>query len=256
MNPSNAAAVHEAAGGAPAALPRHVAIIMDGNGRWAQRRGLPRHHGHRAGVQAVRRVVRHARSLGIEALTLFAFSAQNWRRPRVEVAALMGLLARFARRERRELVAQGIRVVVAGDTAPLPAHARRALDALVRATSQCGDMTLCLAINYGGREDILRAARAVARAAARGELDPEAIDAGTFARYLWTSVVPCPPDLVIRTSGEQRLSNFTLWDAAWAEFCFCDVLWPDFDEEQLEAALRDFARRQRRYGGAPASSQE
>jgi undecaprenyl diphosphate synthase len=234
-------------------LPEHVAIIMDGNGRWAAARGGPRGDGHRQGAEAVRRVVRAAREIGIHTLTLYAFSAQNWQRPPAEVAELMRLLLRFVLRERAELNARGIRFTTIGDPDRLPAFVRGPLAALAEATRANRGMTLCLALSYGGRESIVRAARKLARAAADGRLRPEAIGEAHLARALDTRALP-PPDLVIRTSGEQRLSNFLLWECAYAELYFTDVLWPDFGREHLEAALAAYAERDRRFGRVAESA--
>jgi undecaprenyl diphosphate synthase len=228
-------------------LPDHVAIIMDGNGRWATARGGTRGEGPRQGAEAVRRVVRGARELGIRYLTLYAFSAQNWERPAGEVADLMQLLLRFVHEERAELTARGIRLTTIGDAARLPAWVRGPLAGLCEATRANRGMTLCLALSYGGRESIVRAAQQLARAAAAGRLRPEAIGEAEVARALDTRALP-PPDLVIRTSGEQRLSNFLLWEAAYAELYFTDVMWPDFGREHLEAALAAYAGRNRRFG--------
>jgi undecaprenyl diphosphate synthase len=230
-----------------APLPHHVAIIMDGNGRWAEERGLPRAEGHRRGADAVRRVVRAARELGLSALTLYAFSAQNWARPRAEVAHLMRLLASFVGGERDELLARGIRVVTIGDLARLPRFARAPLAALEVASAGNRDMTLCLALSYGGREALTAAARALAAEAAAGRLRPDDVTERVLGARLGTAALP-PLDLVIRTSGEQRLSNFLLWEAAYAELYFTPILWPDFGRATLEAALDAFAGRQRRFG--------
>ena len=228
-------------------LPDHVAIIMDGNGRWAAARGGSRPDGHRQGAEAVRRTVRAARELGIRHLTLYAFSAQNWERPAAEVAGLMRLLVRFVHEERAELAARGIRLTAIGDLERLPAFVRGPLSALIEATRANRGMTLCLALSYGARESLVRAAQRLAQAAVAGRLRPESISESDVARALDTRALP-PPDLVIRTSGEQRLSNFLLWEAAYAELYFTDVMWPDFGREELEAALAAFARRQRRFG--------
>jgi len=228
-------------------LPDHVAIIMDGNGRWAAARGGARADGHREGAEAVRRVVRAAREIGIRHLTLYAFSAQNWERPAGEVAELMQLLLRFVLQERAELNARGIRLTTIGDETRLPVFVRGPLAALAEATRANRGMTLCLALSYGGRESIIRAAQRLARAAVDGRVNPEAIGEAQLTRALDTRALP-PPDLVIRTSGEQRLSNFLLWEAAYAELYFTDVMWPDFGREHLEAALADYARRERRFG--------
>jgi undecaprenyl diphosphate synthase len=220
---------------------------MDGNGRWATARGGARSDGHRQGADAVRRTVRAARELGIAHLTLYAFSEQNWQRPAPEVAELMRLLRRFVLEERAELAARGIRLITIGDTARLPVFVRGPLAALVDATRANRGMTLCLALSYGGRESIVRAARRLAAAFAAGRLRLDAIGEVDFAAALETRALP-PPDLIIRTSGERRLSNFLLWEAAYAELYFTDVMWPDFSRADLEAALADYARRERRYG--------
>jgi undecaprenyl diphosphate synthase len=232
------------------AVPRHVAIIMDGNGRWATRRGLPRSEGHRFGAAAVRRIVRAAPELGVETLTLYAFSAQNCARPRAEVAHLMHLLARFALKERTELLARRIRVLTIGDLGRLPAPARLALQALELASAKNRGMTLCLALSYGGREALTSAARALVTEAAAGRLRPEQVTEDRLGAAVGTAALPSL-DLLIRTSGEQRLSNFMLWEAAFAELYFTPVLWPDFDRTDLEAALASYAERQRRFGRAP-----
>jgi undecaprenyl diphosphate synthase len=228
-------------------LPDHVAIIMDGNGRWAAARGGHRADGHRQGAEAVRRVVRAARELGIPCLTLYAFSAQNWQRPPAEVADLMRLLHRFVIEQSAELSARSIRLVTIGDRTRLPAFVRGPLAALVEATRANRGMTLCLALSYGGRESIVAAARRLARDAVAGRLHPETIGEAHLARALETNALP-PPDLIIRTSGEQRLSNFMLWEAAYAELYFTDVMWPDFGRDQLTAALATYAGRERRFG--------
>ena len=228
-------------------LPRHVGIIMDGNGRWAAARGGGRSDGHRQGAEAVRRTVRAAREIGIPVLTLYAFSEQNWQRPAPEVADLMRLLRRFVLEERAELAARGIRLMTIGDEARLPAFVRGPLAALTEATRANRGMTLCLALSYGGRESVVRAARRLAAAAVAGRLRPEMIGEGDVAAALETRALP-PPDLIIRTSGEQRLSNFMLWEAAYAELYFTDVMWPDFGRDELEAALAAYVQRERRFG--------
>jgi undecaprenyl diphosphate synthase len=243
--------------GAPAPAPvptwpRHVAVIMDGNGRWAARHGLPRAAGHRHGAEAVRRTVRAARELGLRVLTLFAFSAQNWTRPPAEVTSLMGLLAHFLREERDELRRTGVRLTTIGAVDRLPPGVRAQLAATARATADNDRLLLCLALSYGGREDLLAAARRLARAAKRGALDPDAIGEADLGAALSTRALP-PVDLIIRTSGEERLSNFLLWEAAYAELYFTPCLWPDFDGADLKTAVEAFARRSRRFGGAGAA---
>ncbi|MCX7380253.1 MAG: isoprenyl transferase [Alphaproteobacteria bacterium] len=244
----------EAAGREPApgnrALPRHVAIIMDGNGRWASARGLPRVAGHRAGVQAVRRTIETAAALGVEWLTLYAFSSENWRRPASEVMDLTGLLRHFLKSEIAELKAKGVRLRFIGDRARFEQDIQIDLGLAERETAHNTRLNLVLALSYGARAEIAAAARAVAEAALAGKLDPAAFDEATFAGYLSTTGIP-DPDLIIRTSGEQRLSNFLLWQSAYAELLFLDMMWPDFGPEQFEAALAEYARRERRFGARP-----
>ncbi len=219
---------------------RHVAIIMDGNGRWAKKRRLPRAVGHQRGGDAVRKVVKAARKLGLEALTLYAFSTENWRRPEDEISALMSLLKRFILSELEEFASNGIRLQVIGDYSVFPADVVAMIDGALERTAGNTAMTLAVALNYGSHDEI---ARAAAKAAAKGPITPE-----TIAAELDTADLP-PLDLLIRTSGEVRLSNFLLWQAAYAEMLFTDVLWPDFGEENLAEALDAFAQRSRRYGG-------
>ncbi|HEY8376754.1 MAG TPA: polyprenyl diphosphate synthase [Nannocystis sp.] len=232
-------------------LPRHIGIIMDGNGRWARQKGLPREVGHEHGADAVRRVVRAARELGVEALTLFAFSSQNWDRPPQEVFHLMQLLNRYLLEERAEILDNQIRLITVGETERLPAYVREPMRELIAASAKNEAMTLCLALSYGGREMITEAARRIARAVQAGKLRPEEIDPDTFASYLDSSRYLPPLDLLIRTSGEHRISNFFLWEAAYAELFFTEVLWPDFAREHLLAALDDYSRRERRFGLVP-----
>jgi undecaprenyl diphosphate synthase len=232
----------------PTPGPHHVAIIMDGNGRWAKARGLPRVAGHRRGADAVRRVVRGAGELGIPVLTLFAFSTENWTRPADEVNDLMGLLRHYLRNELEELHKNGARLRVIGNRAGLaPDIVRDIADAekMTRANSRI-DVNIC--INYGARDEILQATRNLARRVAAGELAVEGIDEARFEQELLTAGVP-DPDLLIRTSGEQRISNFLLWQCAYAELVFVDTLWPDFGKDHLEQAIAEFRRRERRYGG-------
>ncbi len=230
------------------AVPRHVAIIMDGNGRWAKARHLPRIMGHRKGVEAVRRTIEAAPDLGIEVLTLYAFSSENWRRPADEVSDLMGLLRHYLRTEIAELHANGVRLRFIGDTAALSDDVVAMLGQAAALTAGNTRLTLVLALNYGSHDEIIRVARRLAAAAAAGTLLPEAIDAAAIEARLDTAGLP-PPDLVIRTSGEQRLSNFLMWQAAYAELVFTDELWPDFGAESLGRAVAAFGQRDRRYGG-------
>jgi len=228
-------------------LPRHVAIIMDGNGRWAQSRALPRLAGHQEGAKSVREVVRASRKIGLEALTLYAFSAQNWARPGTEVAGLMTLLRDYLIEERPEIMDNGIVLRAIGDLDRLPPFVREPLDALIADSAGNTEMILNLALSYGGRESIVRAARQLACKVASGELEPSGIDLEAFAAQMPTAPLP-ELDLLIRTSGEQRISNFLLWEAGYAELYFTDVLWPDFRKEALLEALDAFSCRERRYG--------
>jgi undecaprenyl diphosphate synthase len=228
-------------------LPRHVGIIMDGNGRWARSRGLPRVAGHREGAKAVNRIVTACRQRGISSLTLFAFSSQNWIRPSLEVQALMALLAEYVRSERRTILDNGIRLMAIGDIAALPEAPRAALQELIDASAVNTGMTLCLALSYGGREEIAAAAREVAILVASGALDASNIDVDTFAAHLWSAPLG-PVDLLIRTSGELRISNFLLWGLAYAELYFCETKWPEFSERDLDLALAAFSERNRRFG--------
>ncbi len=233
----------------------HVAIIMDGNGRWARGRNLPRLLGHRAGIETVRGVLEAARALKITHLTLYSFSAENWRRPPDEVDGLMGLLRFYVQSEMKAMHQKGVRIRAIGDTARLPADITRIVQEAETLTRENTTLTLTLALSYGGRQEIAAAAQAIARAVKRGELDPEKIDEKLFQSFLFTSDMP-DPDLVIRTSGEKRISNFLLWQSAYAEYVFMDVLWPDFSGAHLKQALEEFYQRDRRYGrtraeGAP-----
>ena len=228
--------------------PQHIAIIMDGNGRWAKARGLPRVAGHRRGADAVRRIIRGAGELGVPVLTLFAFSTENWTRPADEVSDLMGLLRHYLRHELEELGRNGARLRVIGDRDRLAKDIVGDIaDAEARTRSNTRiDVNIC--INYGSRDEILRATRNLARQVAAGEIAADRIDEATFERELLTAGVP-DPDLLIRTSGEQRISNFLLWQCAYAELVFVDTLWPDFGREHLEQAIAEFRKRERRYGG-------
>jgi undecaprenyl diphosphate synthase len=232
----------------PTRLPRHVGIIMDGNGRWARARGLPREEGHEKGADSVRTVVRAARRIGIPALTLFAFSSQNWDRPPEEVFHLMELLRRYLVQERAEILDNGIRLVTVGEPERLPAIVRAPLVELMAASAKNGDMVLCLALSYGGREMITKAARELCRLAAAGRLDPDDVDQDVLEAHLDSARLLPPLDLLIRTSGEHRISNFFLWETAYAELYFTEKLWPEFGREDLMAALVDFAGRERRFG--------
>jgi len=228
-------------------LPRHVAIIMDGNGRWARRRGLPRHAGHPAGVEAVRRVIEHCVARGIEVLTLFAFSSENWRRPKQEVGMIMDLFIRSLRKEAKRLHRNGVRLKVIGAREAFSEKLQLRIREVEQLTANNSALVLQVAANYGGRWDILQAARQLAREVAAGQLQADDIDQKRFSAKLSFPGLP-DPDLFIRTGGEHRLSNFLLWQAAYAELYFSDTLWPDFDAEALDLALADYASRQRRFG--------
>jgi len=236
----------------PPAPPRHVAIIMDGNGRWARARGLPRTAGHRQGAESVRRAVTGAVELGISHLTLFGFSSENWKRPLTEIEDLMGLLRRYLQSEIAELYKEGVCLRVIGDRSRLPRDIVRLIAEAEVRTQPLQRLKLTIALSYGGRQDIVAAARRLAEQAAAGALDPAAIDEGMFGATLSTGGLP-DPDLVIRTSGEQRISNFLLWESAYSELVFIDKLWPEFDKHDLAAAVAEFQRRDRRYGTAVES---
>jgi undecaprenyl diphosphate synthase len=238
------------AGNSPAA-PVHVAIIMDGNGRWAAARGLPRLEGHRRGVEALRRTVRNAADLGVRFLTIYSFSTENWSRPAQEINDLMVLIKRFVREDLAELHRAGVRVRMIGDREGLDPEILKLVGDAEKLTSANEALTLLVAFNYGGRQEIARAAQRIAKAAVAGELDPDKIDEAAVERYLDTAGLP-EPDLVIRTSGELRLSNFLLWQSAYAEFVVLPVYWPDFDRAALEQAIDEFHRRLRRFGGLEA----
>ncbi len=235
-----------------AVIPTHIAIIMDGNGRWAQSRGLPRIAGHRQGAEAVRRSVEACRELGVSYLTLFAFSSENWKRPASEVDDLMGLLRLYLRREIAELVKNDVRLKIIGDRTKLSDDICALIQEGETRTRQNNGLTLTIAISYGAQAEIVNAARRIAAAHQRGELDLDEIDEALFSRFLYTESMP-DPDLVIRTSGEQRLSNFMLWQSAYAELLFMDVYWPDFDKQSLTKAIDSFNARERRYGATSGS---
>jgi undecaprenyl diphosphate synthase len=231
-------------------LPRHVAVIMDGNGRWAQARGLPRVLGHRQGIRSVRAIVEEGCRLGLDQLTLYCLSVENWKRPQRELKFLMRLLRNFLKAERQELMDQDVRLTMIGGRDGLPPDVLRALDQTVEMTARNTGMVLCLAVNYGGRTEIVDAARKLAEAACRGTIDPASIDEATFAGALTTAGMS-DPDLMIRTAGELRVSNFLLWQISYAELYVTDTLWPDFRAADLRAAIVAFARRQRKFGGLP-----
>ncbi len=233
------------------APPVHVAIIMDGNGRWAQARGLPRTEGHRRGIEAARRTIRGAAELGISFVTLYGFSSENWKRPAAEIDDLMGLLRYYLRSEVAELHENNVRVRVIGDRRRLAPDIVELIEGVEEQTRGNARMTLIVALSYGGRGEIVTSARALADEVAAGRLRPRDINEDLFSRHLFTADTP-DPDLVIRTSGEQRLSNFLLWQSAYAELVFTDTLWPDFTKHDLEEAIEEFHRRERRYGASRA----
>jgi len=235
------------------AVPRHVAIIMDGNGRWAAARGLPRTEGHRRGVEALRRTVRAAGDIGIEILTIFSFSSENWSRPTSEVRDLMGLLRRFIRNDLVELHQNGVHVRVIGERDDLDSEIRRLLEEAEQLTRDNDKLTLVVAFNYGGRQEIARAAQRLVDEVVAGRLAAGDITADRLGAALDAPDLP-DPDLIIRTSGEQRLSNFLLWQAAYSELVFVPTYWPDFDRATLESAIAEYRRRERRFGGLVAKT--
>lgn len=236
-------------------IPRHVAIIMDGNGRWAERHGVPRSAGHRAGADAVQRAVECANELGIEYLTLYAFSTENWRRSPQEVSALMSLLSDFLTTKTDKLMEYNVRLLTIGRTDDLPVLVRRQLLSSIEKTKNNSAGTLTLALSYGGRAEIADAARKIAELAAAGKLDPAAMDETLFAKYLYCPELP-DPDLMIRTSGELRISNFMLYELAYSELYITDVLWPDFGKTEMLAAVESYSRRERRFGGRNSAVQQ
>jgi undecaprenyl diphosphate synthase len=235
----------------PSGVPAHVGLIMDGNGRWAASRGLPRLEGHRRGLEALRAAVRAAIEFGLDYLTVYSFSAENWSRPVQEVQDLMGLLKRFIRNDLKELHSAGVRVKVIGGRDTLKPDIRALLHEAEELTRANRKLTLVVAFNYGGRQEIVAATQIIARKVAAGSLEVEDIDERLLAQHLDTAEIP-DPDLIIRTSGEQRLSNFLMWQAAYSEFVFLPILWPDFDQRAFAAALAEFAARERRFGGVTA----
>lgn len=228
-------------------IPRHIGIIMDGNGRWAQQRGKPRTFGHRAGVDAVRKVVRACGELGVSYLTIYTFSTENWKRPKVEVSMLMELLVEMIRRETKNLNENNVRLAVIGNVEGLPKKARNALEEAIEFLEDNTGLTLVLALNYGGRADIVQAVQKFSRSAAEDLSLIDTLDEKQFSRLLYTGDIP-DPELIIRTSGECRISNFLIWQAAYAELYITDVLWPDFDKDALVTAIEEYNRRDRRFG--------
>jgi len=235
----------------PARIPRHIAVIMDGNGRWAQQRGFPRVFGHRNGAASVRTVIKQCQNLGVRVLTLYSFSLENWKRPPEEVEALMYMYALYLDGERESLVRENIRFRQIGRREGLPAPVLEAADRLTEATAGNTGPTLCIAVNYGSRAEITDAVRALADKVKAGELDPADIGEHSITDHLYTAGLP-DPDLLIRTAGEQRVSNYLLWQISYAELHVTDVLWPDFGVEEFHAAIRDYASRERRFGGLKA----
>jgi len=233
---------------APEQRPQHIAVIMDGNGRWAQRQGLPRIEGHRRGVGSVRRTLEECARLDIGQLTLYCLSSENWKRPQHELDFLMHLLEQYMIEERATIMRQNIRVQVIGRREGIPASAQQEMDKTIELSAANTGTCLCLAVNYGGRAEVLDAVRDIARQAATGALDAESLDEDDISRHLYTAGMP-DPDLMIRTAGEMRISNFLLWQLSYAEIWITQRCWPEFDESDLQQAIRDFAARDRRYGG-------
>jgi len=229
-------------------MPVHIAIIMDGNGRWAKKRGLPRVAGHRAGMQAIKRCLKGLEKINVKYLTLYAFSTENWRRPKEEVDFLMGLPGRFIGQELQSMIDNNIKLGVIGDFKGLPEHTREDIANGMERTKENTGLNLNFAINYGAREEIIGAVRQLGILCKNNQLDPNSISAEDFENCLYTRGIP-GPDLVIRTSGEIRISNFLLWQLAYAELCFIDTLWPDFSESHLYSAIKQFQLRNRRFGG-------
>ena len=228
-------------------IPQHVAVIMDGNGRWAEQHGLPRIEGHRKGTQAVKRILKAAEDFGVKNITLFAFSVENWNRPKQEVAALMSLLESFLKVQEKQLIKRGMRLRVLGRTSELPTSTQKQLHKTEQATQAFDNLTVGLALNYGSRTEVVDAVKAITRDAQEGRLDLNELDYDVFRQYLYTKEMP-DPDLIIRTSGECRLSNFLLLQSAYSEIYLSDVLWPDFDQAEFGAALKAYASRERRFG--------
>lgn len=229
-------------------IPAHIAIIMDGNGRWARKRNLPRAMGHKAGVEAIRDIVKACSSLGVKVLTLYAFSTENWKRPADEVNILMNLLVEYLRNEVKELDVNNVKIKTIGDITKLPGICQQELSNAIKTTKDNTGLILNLALNYGGRAEIMDAARRIARLVKDGKISIEDISENTITNFLWTSGLP-DPDLIIRPSGELRISNFLLWQCAYSEFWFSDINWPDFNRNYLYKAIIDYQGRDRRFGG-------
>ena len=233
-------------------IPKHVAIIMDGNGRWAKQRGVPRVAGHNAGMKAMKKIVDHSDKLGIKYLTVYAFSTENWKRSVEEVSGIFGLLVKYVNSELKELIANNVKVTVFGDYSMIPEDAKRSLEKTLDQTKDNTGLQFNIALNYGGRDEIKKAVCAIAEKVKAGELQPEDITEDVIGAHLYTGVnnYDCPdPELMIRTSGEIRLSNYLLWQTAYSEFVFTDVLWPDFTPEEFEKAIEEYQGRDRRFGG-------
>ena len=229
-------------------LPRHIAIIMDGNGRWAKQRGLPRTAGHKVGAEVFRKIARYCKKLGVEYLTVYAFSTENWKRPQDEVDTIMGLLKQYMLEAIDSMEEEKIRLKFFGDTSALSPELQQLVEKTNTLSKHIDGVQANICLNYGGRDEILRAARAFAQQCAAGEKRPEELTEAVFSDYLFSAGVP-DPELIIRPSGEVRLSNFLLWQCAYAEFYFCDTLWPDFSEQTLDKAIIDYQKRDRRFGG-------
>lgn len=229
-------------------IPKHIAIIMDGNGRWAKERKLPRTMGHKAGVETIRKIVKESKDLGVEYLTLYAFSTENWKRPKDEVSALMKLLVEYLRNELEELNKNEVSIRISGDTTKLPKDAEVEIKHAINVTKNNKGIVLNIAFNYGGRDEILRAVKGISTDVMANKIDINDIDEDVFNNYLYTANMP-DPDIIIRPSGEMRISNFLLWQCAYSEFWFSNIFWPDFDEKHLHKAIIDFQQRSRRYGG-------
>lgn len=233
------------------AVPRHLAVTMDGNGRWATARGKPRTEGHREGVKALRRLIEYCIRYGVNHVTVFSFSSENWRRPRSEISFIFSLLQSFVESDLQDLVRNNVRVRIVGGRAQLEKSLIKTIDHAEAMTARCTGLELVVAFNYGGRDDIVSSARVLAQKAADGTLDPNNIDENMFADHLMTGGVP-DPDILLRTGGEQRISNFLLWQAAYAEMIFVNELWPDFDEACFRRVLQAFSQRERRFGAVEA----